>query len=75
MKNGKCLSAAKLATNSLMSLGPDAARPALATLVGAFHCAHLRPLRSDLLRALSALCSSADIIQQFESVLHPHINS
>ena len=68
LKSGKCISAAKLAANSLMSLGPDAAKPALEPLIQAFQCCHLRPVRSDLLRALAALCSTADIIQEFELV-------
>lgn len=68
LRRGKCISAAKLAANSLMSLGPDAAQPALRPLVEAFQCPRLLPVRSDLLRALSALCSSADIIQEFEAV-------
>lgn len=69
LKSGKCVSAAKLAANSLMSLGADAARPALRPLIEAFQVVHLRPVRADLLRALAALCSSADIIQEFETVL------
>ena len=68
LKSGKCVSAAKLAANSLMSLGSDAARPALRPLIEAFQVVHLRPVRADLLRALAALCSSADIIQEFETV-------
>ena len=52
-----------------MSLGADAARPALRPLIEAFQVVHLRPVRADLLRALAALCSSADIIQEFETVL------
>ncbi|XP_057366558.1 uncharacterized protein LOC130687404 [Daphnia carinata] len=67
LKSGKCVSAAKLAANSLMSLGADAARPALRPLIEAFQVVHLRPVRADLLRALAALCSSADIIQEFET--------
>ncbi|XP_032786951.2 uncharacterized protein LOC116924533 isoform X2 [Daphnia magna] len=67
LKSGKCVSAAKLAANSLMSLGSDAARPALRPLIEAFQVVHLRPVRADLLRALAALCSSADIIQEFET--------
>lgn len=51
-----------------MSLGSDAARPALRPLIEAFQVVHLRPVRADLLRALAALCSSADIIQEFETV-------
>ena len=68
LRSGKCVSAARLAANSLMSLGADAARPALRPLVDAFRIGHLRPVRADLLRALSALCSSADVISEFESV-------
>lgn len=68
LESGKCVSAARLAANSLMSLGSDASRPALAPLIGAFHRPHLRPVRADLLRALSALCSSADIIRLFEQL-------
>ena len=68
LESAKCISAARLAANSLMSLGSDASRPALAPLIGAFHRPHLRPVRADLLRALSALCSSADIIRLFEQL-------
>ena len=68
LQSGKCISAARLAANSLMSLGADAARPAMRPLIQAFQTPHLRPVWADLLRALSALCSSADIIQDFEMV-------
>ena len=57
-----------------MSLGSDAARPALRPLIEAFQVVHLRPVRADLLRALAALCSSADIIQEFETVLHSYFH-
>lgn len=67
LTGGKCVSAARLAANSLMSLGSDAARPALRPLVEAFRIGRLRPVRADLLRALSALCSSSDVIRQFEA--------
>ena len=72
LESGKCISAARLAANSLMSLGADAARPAMRPLIQAFQTAHLRPVWADLLRALSALCSSADIIQDFEMVCSSH---
>jgi len=68
LQNGNCVSAARLAANSLMSLGADAARPALGPLINAFRQPRLRPVQADLLRALSALCSSADIIQDFEQL-------